>query len=721
MQPSALARVTASTGAEVGADRRGGVTGRVVAVAVVLVVVIAALNFFVEVLWGAGSWTGVGWSSGVPAATPLIFLIGLTALGSLPVLRRFAFSRRELLALYAILLVCAPVLTHAVVVWMLVKNVAYSYSAQINTHWQTMFLPHVPIWWAPTDSAAVVDFFEGHARVPWAVWAMPLVAWGSFLVAIFVCSFSAMALLARQWVTNERLAFPFAQMPLELVSAGDRRGGEAAARLTATPAFWIGLGISLGINLLSGAAERFPSLPHITTFWYELIPWQRVGPLAGLGAITICLWPWMIGLAYLIPKDLSFSFWFFSLVRWGLTVAAIAAGATPDLPENWYYTTFPAPYHQGGGATLALLVWALWIGRRHLTRAARIAAGRGAGAERQEAATYRWALAGFAGSFAYMSWFFVLSGCRMSFSIALVALMMGYFIMWARLRAENGMSFLAFPTQIQDLVHLPFGTQVFRVPELITLTTMRWAYSPGFSASSEVFAGTSLEALKIADAARLNRRRLALAIAGAFLVSVIAGMWIFMVGVYHYGWFGLVVSRGGWLGPQSIADGGRIVNHLTGAEVLHPNGDALLAIGIGAAVTIVLGLLRLHFWWWPFHPVGYLAANSWGFHWWALPFFIGWGLKAVTIRYGGLRLYRALVPIAVGLIAGDLANMGVWAAARLLTQGRVQRQGQGGGLKVDSRELRRPVRAVTLNSQLSTINSQSPVPASPTGRGSESV
>jgi hypothetical protein len=662
---------TAVARAEIRPDLRGGVTPRVGAAAVVLVVIVAGINFFVEILWGAGSWTGVGWSSGVPAATPLIILIGLTAAGSLPVLRRFAFSRRELLALYAILLICAPVLTHAVVVWMLVKNVAYFYSARVNTHWQTMFLPQVPTWWAPTDPAAVVDFFEGHARVPWALWAVPLAAWGSFLVAIFVASFSAMALLSRQWINHERLAFPFAQMPLELVSAGPGRNGEAGARLTAVPAFWIGLAVSLGINLLSGSAERFPSLPHITTFWYELIPWQRTGPLAGLGAITICLWPWMIGLAYLIPKDLSFSFWFFSLVRWGLTVIAIAAGATPDLPENWYYTTFPAPYHQGGGATLALLGWALWIGRRHLARAVRIAAGRSTGAERREAATYRWALAGLTGAVAYMTCFLVLSGCRAAFAFALVAVMLGYFIVWARLRAENGMSFLAFPTQIQDLLYLPFGTQAFRVPELITLTTMRWAYTPGFSVSSEVFAGASLEALKIADAARLHRRRLAFATGAAFVISVIAGIWIFMVGVYHYGWFGLVVSRGGWLGPQSIADGNRIVNHLTGADVLHPDWAALLAIGIGAAVTTGLALLRLRFWWWPFHPVGYLAANSWGFHWWALPFFIGWGLKALTVRYGGLRLYRTLAPVTVGLIAGDLANMGVWAVVRLATKGGV--------------------------------------------------
>jgi hypothetical protein len=121
----------------VGADRRGGVTGRVVAVAVVLVVTIAALNFFVEVLWGAGSWTGVGWSSGVPAATPLIFLIGLTALGSLPVLRRFILRRAA--HIYAIPLVCARAHPRRSGVDV-VKNAA-TLQRPDQHHWQTMFLP----------------------------------------------------------------------------------------------------------------------------------------------------------------------------------------------------------------------------------------------------------------------------------------------------------------------------------------------------------------------------------------------------------------------------------------------------------------------------------------------------------------------------------------------------------------------------------------------------
>jgi hypothetical protein len=73
----------------------------------------------------------------------------------------------------------------------------------------------------------------------------------------------------------------------------------------------------------------------------------------------------------------------------------------------------------------------------------------------------------------------------------------------------------------------------------------------------------------------------------------------------------------------------------------------------------------LLFWWWPLHPVGYLVANVWGAQWWWMPLFIGWLLKSLTIRYGGLRLYQRMMPVAVGIIVGDrtselLGSLAMW-------------------------------------------------------------
>ena len=647
-------------------------TPRAILVALLLLAVIAPINFYTEIVWGA-NWDGIWFfATGMPAVVPVVSLMLLTLVLSLPVLRRANFTRRELLAVYSVVLVGAPVLSHAVLCWMLVKNVAYYYAARAQPHWETMFLQHVPTWFAPSDQAAVEGFFEGQVPVPWSLWWTPLLAWSGFLLALFTCTFCLMALVQRQWVTHERLTFPLAQIPLEMLRSAPPDKADAPARLTAAWPFWLGVLIAFTINFLSTLSQRIPAIPNIPISLYDILPWQPVGPLAGIGGITILLWPWMIAIAYLIPKELSFSVWFFTVVRHLLTVVAIAAGATPMRPEDWWSASFPAPYHQGGGAVLALALWVLWIARKHLGRAVRIVFGRRPSAQdADEPLPYRAALIGLVLSTAFMVAFFRFAGCRSLFGLALVGLTVGYFAIWARLRAETGLGFLCFPLQIQDVALIPFGSRFFRVTELVTLITMRWAYTPGFGVSSEVFPGGALEGFKIADSARLNARRLSATMIAGFILSLVLGVFVFMTGVYHFGWFGLSASSGGWLGPQSIGDGGAIVSFLTDESRSNPDVNGLIALIAGGVVVIFLGLMRLKFWWWPFHPVGYIAANTWGSHWWFVPFVIGWASKTLVIRYGGLRLYRATVPLAIGLIVGDLVNGALWATLQMLSRGQI--------------------------------------------------
>jgi hypothetical protein len=93
----------------------------------------------------------------------------------------------------------------------------------------------------------------------------------------------------------------------------------------------------------------------------------------------------------------------------------------------------------------------------------------------------------------------------------------------------------------------------------------------------------------------------------------------------------------------------------------------MIAISAGAAAALVMGLLRSRFWWWPLHPVGYMLSNlQWGMNKHYLQFFIGWAVKAAVLRWGGLRLYRRTMPIAVGAIIGTQVNAAAWAAISLI-------------------------------------------------------
>jgi hypothetical protein len=376
----------------------------------------------------------------------------------------------------------------------------------------------------------------------------------------------------------------------------------------------------------------------------------------------------MIAVAYLIPKELSFSCWFFWILRIGLTVAAIAAGATPNRPEEWWSSTFPAPTFQGGGAVLAVAAWAIWVGRHHLVRAFRIAFGVGSSeAGEREPIAYRWAVLGLLLSFGYLLYFYWAVGARLLAGATIAGLIIVHYLVWARLRAETGLGFVPFPLGVANMIVVPFGSAILRPREVVALFSTRWSYFPGFGESFEVCTGNSLESLKIADSAGLSSRRLVYVMLAAFLVALVVGIFVVINGMYHYGFLNTRAATSGWLGHQLRSNGSRIFEMITNPSRYDLNGA--IAMGAGGLITLALGLLRLRFWWWPFHPIGYLAANCWGMHWFAQPFFLGWVLKSLVIRYGGLPLYRRTFPLAIGLIVGDFVSQGVWVLVLSILRG----------------------------------------------------
>jgi len=631
----------------------GGVTARAVIIAFIVIVLFAPAGYYGELVYGSTYM----FASGVPSMGSLVVLFLLTAINGL-VNRsgRKGFSRAEVLTTYAIVLVGGPLMTHGILAWMIGHNLAPRFVARAITAWQTSFLLYTPDWFVPVDADAVEAYYQGQWHVPWGLWLSPLAHWTSFMAALFVSTLCLVLLFRNQWITNERLSFPVAQIPLEFVR--EEEGGKSGARLPIGPMFWAGFCTIFAIEVVNVLSGLFPSVPGIPLTGKTLMQWAKVGPMAGLGQIDLWLDPVTIGIAYLIPKELSFSCWFFYLLRVIETVAAITAGATPQAPEDWYDSTFPAPYYQGGGAGLAMGLWVLWIGRRHLARAFQLAiTGKSDPADPKSPLTYRWQLIGFVLSFAYMVYFCTLIGSRFSVAAIMCLLIVGLYVMWARLRAETGLGFLPFPLGVESMMIVPFGSAVLKPREIVNLIGLRWTYFPGFGESYEVVTGNALEAFKIADSARIRQRKLLLAMVVGFVISMVVGLYVLLTGMYHYGFYNINAANSGWLQSQMRGVGGRMHSMLAEPTKFDLNGS--IGMLAGAFAAIGLGLMRLRFWWWPLHPFGYLAANCWGMHWYWQSFFAGWIFKSLVIRYGGLRLYRRTVPLAIGAIMGSVVGQGL--------------------------------------------------------------
>jgi hypothetical protein len=82
--------------------------------------------------------------------------------------------------------------------------------------------------------------------------------------------------------------------------------------------------------------------------------------------------------------------------------------------------------------------------------------------------------------------------------------------------------------------------------------------------------------------------------------------------------------------------------------------------------TFFLYAMRSHFFWWPFHPMGYVLAPMWFTHHLWMSVFVAWTIKALILRYGGLRAYAKALPLFLGLILGDCVIGSIWALLNLL-------------------------------------------------------
>jgi hypothetical protein len=633
----------------------------VVVLSLLILIALSYLGFRFDVLYASAG----DFNAGVPASAPFTVLFLLAALGMWRPFWRRGLTRQELLATFVIVLTGAPVVSYGVLAYLLPHQIYWQYGAATHPEWRATFMQLLPSWFSPTDPRAVEEFFVGGGHVPWDLWLIPLLAWCSFLLALITASSSLALLIQRQWITNERLSFPIAQIPLEL-AAEPQYSGHRAGRLPAAPVFWVGLAVSFAVPFWNNLAGVFPALPTVPLGPVPLITPYTTGPMAAFGEMDLVLWPWLIAIAYLIPKELSFSCWFFWFVRVMLAFVAIAWGAPPRSPEGWLGdTTFPAFAFQGFGAILALSAWAVYRARRHLRRALAIAFSRASGREDAgEPLPYRWLLIAFALSYGWMVCFCWMIGTRVWVGASLIALILAFHMMWTWLRAETGLGLLLFPAFIDDMVDA-MGNAVFRPQEIIAIMSVRWTYFPGAGSTAQVISGNVLDGMKIADSARLggtNPRRLVFAMGGGLMLALVLGVYVMLTGMYHYGFYGLRGSMTSWLGSQVQWGAGHVFYAISTPS--HFDARGLAGVLAGAAVAIALGLLRLRFWWWPLHPVGFLAANSWGMQWFYMPFLVGWLAKALVTRYGGLQLYRNTIPLAVGLVSGDLLCQVLWAFLR---------------------------------------------------------
>ncbi len=583
--------------------------------------------------------------SGLPTTISLfynvifcLFLLVSVNLGLRRVAGRWALTQGELLTVYSMLTVGSAMSGHDMLQTVVPALTHGYWYATPENEWQSLFWRYLPRWLVVQDPSKLAIYYQGESSLYWGnhytLWLTPIAWWTTFFVALVAVMLAINMFLREAWTVRERLAFPIVRLPYEMTMP---KGTFFKSRL-----MWIGFALSGGIALWNGIHVLYPLIPQIPTRQFEIGQYFTQRPWNAVGWTPIYALPFAIGLAFLMPLDLSFSVWCFYLF-WKLQRVLGNALGLRGLPG------FPYDAPQTTGAYLMLASLALWGSREHLSRVSRAVFGHGTTPNRE----YRIALLmGVLG----LSWLLIFAQ-RMGMLWWIVPLYFGiYYIMGisiTRIRAQLGPPthemFQATPHQI--LVDA-LGTRRLGVSTL-TSFAMLWGFNRGYRAHPMPH---TLEAFRLGEQTNLAPVRLALAMLFAVGVATITAFWAFIEMSYRNG-ASVNPSWGGF-------------NHLQNwlFYASSPRTVELSFMGVGALITLGLQLVRTRFLWWTLHPAAYaLTGSTWTMGWLWFSIFLSWLAKWIIVRHGGIRGYRAALPFFLGLLLGDYLVGGSWIVLRWIT------------------------------------------------------
>ena len=548
-----------------------------------------------------------------------------------------ALQPSELLIIYVMLSIATAIFGHDLMLVM-IQNLTAFWFASPENEWSILYGRHLPQWLSVVDEKALLSYYEGESTLYLALhlkaWLIPAAFWGGFLIVLLFVLVCINSIVRKQWTENEKLSYPVIQLPLELA-----RGGTG---LLGNRHLWIGFAIAGGIDLINGLHGIFPVLPSIKPT-YNIAPLFTTKPWNAIGWTPVAIYPFVVGLSYFLPLNLAFSAWFFH-VFWKIELIFRKAVGLWGAPGP--YRSF-----ETSGAWMVLAAFVLCGNWKYLKQVlGRAIRGNqhSSKAYAEEPMSYRAATMGLilgiialVGSLAY-------AGMSAWVAALFLLVYLVYSIALARVRAEIGP-----PSHDAEMI----GPEMILLNSLgarrigvrsITMFSRTYWMSRAYRSHP---VGHQLEGFKIAQTIGASSRTFLAAMIVASVIGTLAGFWAFLDNMYRHGAGNVYHNIGGesfrrlevWL-----------QNPLAGNNLM------LRDVGLGAAITALLTVLHQRFVGFPFHPVGYAVACGWvmSIAWFSI--FFSWLVKWGILKFGGIRLYRQMVPFFLGLILGQHVVGGLW-------------------------------------------------------------
>lgn len=558
---------------------------------------------------------------------------------------RVALVRDELILILIMALVGASIPTWGVTGYLLSVTAAPFYYATAENRWAELLHPHIPPWLVPTDLVALNGFFNGLPEgepIPWGVWIEPLFWWLGLIAAIFAASYALMVMVRKQWVERERLSYPLAQVPLDMLQASEETRGFPS--FMHVRAFWFGFLLAFLILMWNTIHYFHPYVPEIP-IGARWIPIARQFPNIN----AMISFP-VVGFTFLIHADVSFSIWFFHLLsniqigmfnRIGFSIGSGDIYGSADATQGW----------MGFGALVFMVMWGLWMARDHLQDVFRKAwTGSEDVDDSWEMLSYRGAVLTLIVSVVYMGAWLLMSGMD---AITVLPFLFAVFVLYlgiTRIVMEGGLVFVRGPLVAQSFtVHSLGATSIS--PQGLTALAMSYSWQhelKGFFMASVAHGG------RLAGETKLSRGTLTGATVLSAVVALGVSIWYILLlcyqeGAYNFGWW--IFRRGATVPYDTMM--GKLANPFP------TDWGRLLFMGIGSAVMGGLTFLRYRFSWWPLNPIGLPVSSTYASRMFFFSFFLGWLARVLIVKVGGIGFYNKARPFFLGMILGGFAGMGV--------------------------------------------------------------
>jgi hypothetical protein len=540
------------------------------------------------------------------------------------------------------------------------------YIVQFSRHRLFDTLGLLNVWWEPPVSV-IQTMLMGNAPTDWITWGPITFVFNLLLISFFFFASSIVLIFRRSWLDVERIPFPLSLVGHELIKImqTDSDGGYAGKR-------------PFSIGLLLGFIFVVPIFMNRTFPWFpDIYGWRSISTCSAwvlpdnspigasiLGLSKISVDPISACLFFLIPLSTSFNIWFWTLVMYILDQIAFYMGYFTGAPSmgGWpriccstgvvsgppFY--WPIPSLLGG--FLALTSTYIYLHRGYVLDTLKAARHFNAEVEQQgEAMSYRsmYAMLAISAILALAS----LMILGIDFFAASILTFTTGFITWFAMTMVFGMGALG----CVDGVLWPYGYLRLVWPDPSTAPTNLdyvmshfWART-GSNQANYVFGNgfyITAQSLKLASLTGASNRNTFLVAAVSWVISVPV---LLLTSVWTANLFGTKSLLG--VGNCAIPDmcqSGPI------GQASRPSGMVYFTYGAAGFLCVsLLSILHARFIWFPFEPIGFIIATSFGgieFGVWSVAL-VAWIAKSIVLRVGGSSLYeRIALPIVGGFIVG---------------------------------------------------------------------